>query len=247
VKSNYKVIIPARYTSTRLPGKSLLDIGGKTLLQHVYDAACKSKAEQVLIATEDQRIADAAKSFGADVVMTSSQHASGTDRIAEVVEMLGIPDNECVVNLQGDEVAMPPELIDQVAKLLIFSDGCNMATLCEPMLSEHDIDDKNIVKVVFNMNKSALYFSRIPIPYHKVDSDKEYYRHIGIYAYRAGFLKLFSGWAASELEKRESLEQLRALDHGQQILIEKACAVSGIGVDTKGDLERARQLIKNNN
>jgi len=151
------------------------------------------------------------------------------------------------VNLQGDEVAMPPELIDQVAKLLIFSDGCNMATLCEPMLSEHDIDDKNIVKVVFNMNKSALYFSRIPIPYHKVDSDKEYYRHIGIYAYRAGFLKLFSGWAASELEKRESLEQLRALDHGQQILIEKACAVSGISVDTKGDLERARQLIKNNN
>ena len=163
MKSIYKVIIPARYASTRLPGKSLLDVGGKTLLQHVYEAACKSKAEQILIATDDQRIADAAKSFGADMVMTSPQHTSGTDRIAEVVETLGISDNECIVNLQGDEVAMPPELIDQVAGLLISSDGCNMATLYEPINREHDIDDKNIVKVVFNMNKSALYFSRLPI------------------------------------------------------------------------------------
>ena len=247
MKSIYKVIIPARYASTRLPGKSLLDVGGKTLLQHVYETACKSKAEQILIATDDQRIADAAKSFGADMVMTSPQHTSGTDRIAEVVETLGISDNECIVNLQGDEVAMPPELIDQVAGLLISSDGCNMATLYEPINREHDIDDKNIVKVVFNMNKSALYFSRLPIPYDKINNDKEYYRHIGIYAYRAGFLKLFSGWSASELEKRESLEQLRALDHGQQILIEKACVESGMGVDTIDDLERARQLIKNNN
>jgi 3-deoxy-manno-octulosonate cytidylyltransferase (CMP-KDO synthetase) len=244
VKNIYKVIIPARYVSTRLPGKSLLDIGGKTLIQHVYEAACQSKAEQILIATDDQRIADAAKSFGAEVVMTSPDHTSGTDRIAEVVETLGISDNECIVNLQGDEVAMPPELIDQVAELLISSDGCNMATLYEPIHSKQDIDDKNIVKVVFNMDKSTLYFSRLPIPYHQTDNSKKYHRHIGIYAYRAGFLKLFSGWPVSELEKRESLEQLRALEHDQKILIEKACAESGIGVDTKDDLERARQLIK---
>lgn len=244
MSNSYKVIIPARYESSRLPGKPILDIGGKTLLQHAYDAASKSNAVEVIIATDDQRIADVANSFGANVIMTSPDHSSGTDRIAEVVEKLGISDNECIVNLQGDEIAMPPQLLDQVARLLISSDSCNMATLCEQIFSDKDINDSNIVKVIFNMNKSVIYFSRLPIPYHKSGMSRKYYRHIGIYAYRAGFLKLFSSWPVCELEKKESLEQLRVLDHGEHIMIEEACVESGIGVDTKEDVERAKHLIE---
>ena len=244
MSNSYKVIIPARYESSRLPGKPILDIGGKTLLQHAYDAARQSKADEVIIATDDQRIADVANAFGADVIMTSTDHSSGTDRIAEVVEKRGISDPECIVNLQGDEIAMPPQLIDQVAGLLLSSDSCNLATLCEPIASEKDINNTNIVKVVFNINKSAIYFSRLPIPYHKTGGTTEYYRHLGIYAYRAGFLKIFSSWPVCELEKLESLEQLRALYYGEQILIEEVLVDSGIGVDTEEDVERARQLVK---
>ena len=245
MSKSYKVIIPARYESSRLPGKPILDIGGKTLLQHAYDAACKSNAVEVIVATDDQRIADVAESFGAEVVMTSPDHSSGTDRIAEVVEKKGISDDECIVNLQGDEIAMPPELLDQVADLLYSSDSCKMSTLCEQITSEKDINDPNIVKVIFNMNKSAIYFSRLPVPYHKNGGTNEYFRHLGIYAYRAGFLKIFSNWPVSGLEKLESLEQLRVLDYGEQILVEEACIESGIGVDTKEDVERARQLLGN--
>ncbi len=176
--------------------------------------------------------------------MTSPEHTSGTDRITEVVEKLDITDNECIVNLQGDEFAMPPEIINQVAELLIKHNDYNMATLCEPINNENDINDKNIVKVVFNKDKSALYFSRAPIPYHKNNKNKKYFRHIGIYAYRAGFLKLFSRWPVSDLESRESLEQLRVLDHGHRIVIDIACAEPGLGIDTQDDLDRARQLVE---
>ena len=239
----FKVIIPARMASTRLPGKMLLDIAGKPLLQHVYLAAGQSKAEQVLIATDDQTIFNTARTFGAECIMTSSKHVSGTDRLAEVIDKLGFADETIIVNVQGDEMGMPPALINQVAGLLINQAAGKMATLCEPIQNEHDINDPNVVKVVFNENRHALYFSRAGIPWHKQELNKKYYRHIGLYAYRAAFLREFSRMARCELEQKESLEQLRALYYGATILIDEACAQCGIGIDTEADLKRARELF----
>lgn len=240
----FKVIIPARLGSTRLPGKMLLDIGGKPLLQHVYDSACKSIADQVLIATDDQTIFNTAKKFGAECVMTSAAHTSGTDRLAEAAENLGLPDDTVIVNVQGDEVGMPPELINQVATLLINHPENKMATLCEEISDESEITSPSVVKVIFNKNNGAIYFSRLPIPWHKEGLAKQYFRHIGIYAYRAGFLREYSKMPQCELEKKESLEQLRVLYHGEAILVDEACAASGIGIDTEEDLQRARKLFK---
>lgn len=240
---NYTVIIPARYASTRLPGKVLLDIAGKPIIQHVYDTACTSHAGQVLIATDDQRIADTAQSFGADVIMTSANHTSGTDRLAEVITLTAEPDESIIVNLQGDEIGMPPELIDQVADILVRNNDGKMATLCEVIDNENDINDPNVVKVVFDKNNVAMYFSRLAIPWHQSIKTKEYFRHIGIYAYRAGFLKQFSQSRPCVLEEKESLEQLRVLYNGEKIHIEEAIAPSGIGVDTEVDLMRARKLF----
>ena len=239
----FKVIIPARMASTRLPGKMLLDIAGKPLLQHVYLAAGQSKAEQILIATDDQIIFNTARTFGAECIMTSSAHTSGTDRLAEVIDKLGFADETIIVNVQGDEMGMPPALINQVAGLLINQAAGKMATLCEPIRNEHDIKDPNVVKVVFNGNKQALYFSRAAIPWHKQGLNEKYYRHIGLYAYRAAFLSEFSRMPGCELEQKESLEQLRALYYGATILIDEACAQCGIGIDTAADLKRARELF----
>ena len=246
MNSQYIVIIPARYASTRLPGKSLMEIGDKLLIQHVYDSAINSNATQVYIATDDRRIADSAKSFGANVIMTSVGHTSGTDRVTETVEILGCSDEDCIVNLQGDEVAMPPVIIDQVAGLLNSNPDAKMATLCEPVKNIEDVTDINVVKVVFNNKKSAMYFSRSIIPNNEKTGNNVFYRHIGIYAYRAGFLKTFSHWPVGNLEKIESLEQLRVLEQGEQISIDIACAETGIGVDTNKDLEKARKLITSN-
>ena len=238
---SYKVIIPARYASTRLPGKVLENIGDRTLLQHVYEAARNSRAESVLVATDDERVRDIASSFGAEVLMTSASHTSGTERLAEVVEAKGEADDSIIVNLQGDEFGMPSELLDQVAGLLAAGPDRKMATLCESMDDEEAIHDPGNVKVVFDRNGVALYFSRAPSPWPREKDSRECYRHIGLYAYRAGFLKAFSQMQKPAIEIAESLEQLRVLYHGEKIYIDIARVKPGMGIDTAGDLERARR------
>lgn len=254
---SYSVIIPARYASTRLPGKPLLLIAGKPLLQHVYERARLSAADHVVIATDDERIQAAADAFGADVVMTRDDHISGTDRLAEASEVLGLDDQDIVVNLQGDEPMMPPKLLDQVAQALEQNEA-EMATLCEP-LSDHDlVFNPNIVKLVCNARMQAMYFSRAPIPWsratfsdlHQKESlsstivPQSCFRHIGLYAYRVSFLKQYPQLSVCELEQLESLEQLRVLHHGYRIQVAVALADAGIGVDTEADLDLARKLIE---
>lgn len=239
----FTVIIPARMGSTRLHGKMLLEIAGKPLLQHVYESAFQSNAGRIVIATDNSLIFEAGKAFGAECIMTSDEHNSGTDRLAEVVDKLGFSDDAIIVNIQGDEIGMPPELVNQVAGMLLDEPAGNMATVCEKIVDDRDISDPNVVKVVFNKLKAAIYFSRLPVPWHKEGLPHLYYRHIGLYAYRAGFLRKYSQLPVCELEQKESLEQLRALYYGETILIEEACAPSGIGVDTESDLLRARMIF----
>ena len=257
----FTVIIPARYASSRLPGKPLLDIAGKTMLQRVYEQAGQSKANRIVIATDDERIVQAAKSFNAEVVMTSDQHPSGTDRLEEVVSILGLSKSEqdIVINVQGDEPLIPPELIDQVANNLTQHSNAGIATLCEQIDTVEQVFNPNVVKVVFDHHGFANYFSRAPIPYarqtfKKFSGDHDilnstlpegahYYRHIGIYAYRVGFLKDYVTWAPSMVEKVECLEQLRALSNGVAIHVDIASSTMPAGVDTQEDLERLRALL----
>lgn len=241
--ASFIVIIPARLGSTRLPEKMLLEIAGKPLLQHVHLAASRSHAEKVIIATDDRRIADCAAAFGAECIMTSDVHTSGTERLAEAVDMLAVADDAIIVNLQGDEIGMPPALIDQVAGLLAGHPAEQMATLCEAITDRNQIEDPNVVKVVFDRNNAALYFSRAPIPWHRAGTPQNSFRHIGLYAYRAGFLREFTRMPESAIERVESLEQLRALYHGATILVAEARVASGIGIDTEADLQRARELF----
>ncbi len=241
----FKVIIPSRYASSRLPGKPLLEIAGKPLIQHVYEAAKASLAERIIIATDDERILKVAEKINAEVIMTSSQHNSGTDRLAEAVALLDEDEDAIIVNLQGDEIGMPASLIDQVASALNANPEKSMATLCEPITNAEDYNDPNIVKVVFDDRNSALYFSRSPIPWTKQNGvPDETYRHIGLYAYRCGFLKNFSTTPVCPLEQSESLEQLRALYNGEKIHVEVACDHAGIGIDTPEDLEKARRALE---
>jgi len=252
VSFNYQVIIPARYASTRLPGKALLDIGGKPLIQHVYESAMASSAERVIIATDDKRIEKLAIAIDAEVVMTSSSHGSGTDRIAEVIVQSNMPDATIIVNVQGDEFDLPPAIIDQVATALHEHQSACMATLCEKITSLGEVADPDVVKVIFDKDNRAIYFSRSAIPWQKEPSEREQgffyqaYRHIGIYAYRAGFLKTYSCLPHCPLEDSEKLEQLRAIYHGYKIHVEEACDKAGIGVDTEGDLELARKIATAN-
>ncbi len=245
----YTVIIPSRYQSTRLPGKPLLDLAGKPMIQWVWERAIASGASQVIIATDNEQIKSIAEGFSATVCMTSEKHQSGTDRLAEVAEKLAIDENEIIVNVQGDEPLIPIENIYQVAQLLDSSDA-PMSTLSTPVSSVEEFQDSNAVKVVTSMNNNALYFSRAPIPY---DRDKMYLseqtlfddfqRHIGIYAYRCKFLKTFARLPQSAIEKIEKLEQLRVLDHGYQIKIEQAHSIPEAGIDTVADLERVRVVL----
>jgi 3-deoxy-manno-octulosonate cytidylyltransferase (CMP-KDO synthetase) len=257
---SFIVVIPARYASTRLPGKPLLDIAGKPLIQRVYEQATQSQAQRVIIATDDKRIDSAAQGFGADVCMTSDQHRSGTERLAEVCQKEGISDDTIVVNLQGDEPLVPPQLLDQVANNLARYTQASMSTLCVRI---HDIDEvlnPHAVKVVFDKTGYALYFSRAPIPWDRDDfpdtvteftqhKDRlnlhriDYYRHIGLYAYRAGFIRQYLELESSPLEHVEALEQLRVLYHGHKIHIEAASAEPGLGVDTQEDLDAVIALI----
>lgn len=243
------VIIPARYQSTRLPGKALSDICGKPLIQWVYELACRSRADHVLIATDDERIRTAAVGFGAQVCMTSNSHQSGTDRIAEVVRTLDIDDGELIVNLQGDEPLMPPGLINEVADTLLSHEQAVMATAAHPIRNESDYLDPNVVKVVMDTQGYALYFSRAAIPWHRDAMSAGAapaipgHRHVGLYVSRAGFVRTYTAWPPCPLEQAEALEQLRVLWHGERIAVCEARDEPGPGVDTPADLERVRTLM----
>ena len=251
MSAGFSVVIPARHGSTRLPGKALHDISGKPLIQHVYESAAASAAQQVIVATDDERIRAAVEAFGGRAVMTGVQHQSGTDRIAEAVGLLGLGDDAIIVNVQGDEYGLPPAIIEQLPAAMHERPAVPMATLCEPISTRRELENPNIVKVVFNSNNLALYFSRAPIPWCDTAAVTDTgampcrpYRHIGIYGYRAGFLKVFTGLPRCPLEQSERLEQLRALYHGYTVYVELARADCGVGVDTLEDLERARTIAE---
>ncbi len=248
----YHVIIPARYASTRLPGKPLQDIAGKPMIQHVWSQARQSRAASVTVATDDQRIAEVCAGFGADVVLTRVDHPSGTDRLQEVVAHLGLADDACVVNVQGDEPLIPPALIEQVAdNLLAFPDAA-IATLCEPIEDAATLFNPNVVKVVTDRQGFALYFSRAPIPWcrdaftattQSLPAGVPFQRHIGLYGYKVRFLHDYVTWPAAPLENAEALEQLRALWFGNRIHVAQACEQPPAGVDTPEDLARVRSLL----
>ena len=292
---SFSVIIPARFASTRLPGKPLLDIGGKPMLQRVYEQAAMSAAERVVIAADDRRVLEAAEGFGATALLTDPQHPSGTDRLAEASRLLDLPEDAVLVNVQGDEPLLPPALIDQVAANLAACPGADMATLCEAIESAAELFDPNAVKVVMSDRGHALYFSRAPIPWvrdafprnsrgpfpqaqgnpetgadeasggashprhSRASGNPESFtaaeasrsgvpvnawRHIGIYAFRVGFLREYAAWPPSPLETAECLEQLRALSHGRTIHVAPACEPVPPGVDTPEDLARVRGIIE---
>jgi len=239
----FNIVIPARFGSTRLPGKALLPIADKPMVAWVWERAMQAGAEHVVVATDDQRIVDEMTSRGAQVAMTRADHASGTDRLAEVVDQLGWADDAIVVNLQGDEPLMPVANIQRVAAMLNETAGADMATLMEP-LAAADADQQSVVKVVSSEAGRALYFSRSAIPFHREGGVRApMFRHIGLYAYRAGFLQTFVGWPPAVAEQSESLEQLRALAHDAHIQIELAPATVPAGVDTESDLAAVRALL----
>ncbi len=246
----FTVVIPARYASTRLPGKALVDIAGKPMIQWVHEKAMRSGAEKVIIATDDEKIATVARGFGAEVCMTGSHHQSGTERLAEVVEKYALTDDEIIVNVQGDEPLIPPRIIRQVAENLA-KNKVKIATLAQYIDSADDIFNPNVVKVVTDKNGYALYFSRAPIPWDRVHFQKtppeihqDLKRHIGLYAYRAGFIKTYIHWAPSPMEQIELLEQLRVLWHGEKMHVEVALEAPGPGVDTFDDLVALRKCLE---
>lgn len=250
------VLIPARYGSTRLPGKALADLGGKPMVVRVAELARASGAAAVWIATDDERILAAARAHGCDALMTRAGHASGTDRLAEVTEQLGLRDEEIVVNVQGDEPLIPPELVGRLAHTLAQRSAASIATACVPIASAAEMFDPNAVKVVTDRSGYALYFSRAPIPYAREafaaaatqagtapPAGLPAYRHLGIYAYRAGFLRDYIALAPTAIERFEALEQLRALWHGHRIAVVVVEPAPPPGVDTPADLEQARRLF----
>ncbi len=243
----YHIVIPARYASSRFPGKPLQLIHDKTMLEHVYLVAKKSSASSIVIATDDQRIASAAEEFCDQVVMTSDQHQSGTDRLAEVCQIKKWGDNEIVVNLQGDEPLTPPQLLHQVANNLHENTSASMATLTTPLTQQREVEDPNIVKVVSDINGFALYFSRASIPFQRDKTEMFdlllYQRHLGIYAYRVSFLKDYTNMPQSNFELIEKLEQLRALYHGHKIHTQQAIELPGPGIDTPDDLHKIYSLM----
>ena len=249
--SAFHTVIPARFGSTRLPGKALLPLAGKPMVQWVHERACAAGGP-VWIATDDERIAVVARGFGAEVVMTAPTHASGTDRVAEVAQRLKWDEGSIVVNAQGDEPLLPPELVRQVAGLLEAHPRAHVATLCAPIASLEVFLDPNAVKVVCDLSGRALYFSRAPMPWSRdgatagLGSQSRYsgaQRHIGLYAYRVGALQRLASLAPTALERIEQLEQLRALEHGFDIRVAQACVPPGPDVNTPADLERVSALL----
>lgn len=243
---SFKVVIPARYASVRLPGKPLLDIAGKPMVIRVAEKANQSGAETVVIATDFEKIMQVAEEHQVDALMTRVDHQSGTDRIAEVAQALNWDDDDVVVNVQGDEPLIDPVLIQEVALTLAHSKEAVMATACHAINDEASILNPNIVKVVLDVGGHALYFSRSPIPYPRNDEYKQNilaYRHIGIYAYRVGFLKQYAELSVTQLEKIESLEQLRVLHHGYKIAVSVTDNAPAVGVDTQADLDDVRRIF----
>ncbi|MBP0944129.1 3-deoxy-manno-octulosonate cytidylyltransferase [Pseudomonas alliivorans] len=251
--TDFTVVIPARYGSSRFPGKPLKVIAGKPMVQLVWEQARKSNAQRVVVATDDARIFEACQAFGAEVLMTRDDHNSGTDRLAEVATQLGLAADAIVVNVQGDEPMIPPAVIDQVASNLAAHPEAGISTLAEPIDDVAALFNPNVVKVSSDINGLALTFSRAPLPWARdalaVNRDElpagvPYRRHIGIYAYRAGFLHDFVGWGSCQLENTENLEQLRALWNGVRIHVADALEALPAGVDTPEDLERVRRLLE---
>ena len=245
---SFSVVIPARFGSTRLPGKPLLPIAGKPMVQHVWEQAGRSGAGQVVIATDDERIRVAAEAFGATVCMTSTTHPSGTDRLQQVAAEFGWDGDHVVVNVQGDEPLIPPAVIDQVAGNLATHGQAGMATLCEEITDLEELVNPNAVKVVTDARGMALYFSRATIPWPREHFREgaagmpsgQWWRHVGIYAYRTRFLHQYISWSPAPLEQLEQLEQLRALHHGIMIHVERAAERVPGGVDTQEDLDAVR-------
>lgn len=242
------VVIPARYASTRLPGKPLRLLAGKPLMQHVYECAVRAGFADIYLATDDERIRQVAAGFGAQVVMTAPTHPTGSDRLAEVVQRMGWADDTIVLNLQGDEPLTPAANLHQLAANLACHPQASVATLATPIATLEELANPNVVKVVRDEQGMALYFSRAPIPFGR-DGDAgavgHALRHIGMYAYRAGFLKAFATLPPSLPERLEKLEQLRALSHGYRIHVDIAVAVPPAGVDTEEDAQRVEALLQN--
>ncbi|MBS1211733.1 MAG: 3-deoxy-manno-octulosonate cytidylyltransferase [Proteobacteria bacterium] len=248
----FKIVIPARYGSSRLPSKPLLPIAGRPMIAHVCDRALLAGADQVVVATDDHRIVEAVSGLAVTAMLTSPDHHSGTERIAEVTEKLGWDDRTLIVNLQGDEPLMRPDLIRQLAQALASQAQCEVATLAAPIRDRAEVFNPNAVKVVLDRTGNALYFSRAPIPWHRDSFAVEgavlpdgvpYLRHIGIYAYSAGFLRRYTRWPASPLESVESLEQLRILWMGERIFVLPVEKAPEAGVDTEDDLARVRRML----
>jgi len=243
--TNFVVIIPARYASTRLPGKPLKDIGGKTLLEHVCDRASDSDAKKVIVATDDQRIFSHIQTCGFEAIMTDDDCESGTDRIAQACEKLELADDIIVVNLQGDEPFMPAAVINQIATSLDQNSVASMSTGCELLTNTTEFSNPDIVKVVRDKDDYALYFSRSFIPFTRQNPQPHnVYKHLGIYAYSVGYIKKFASLSPCEIEQSEKLEQLRALWQGDKIYVTEITQATGIGVDTQADLEQARRIYK---
>jgi 3-deoxy-manno-octulosonate cytidylyltransferase (CMP-KDO synthetase) len=240
---SFIVVIPARLASSRLERKALADLGGKPMVIRVAERSAQSAANRIIVATDAQEIESVCKAANLEVMMTREDHPSGTDRLAEVALQLGLNDEAIVVNVQGDEPLIPVDLINQVANTLQSKPHCAMATAAVAIHDQSEITNPNAVKVVLSKNNEALYFSRSTIPFDRNHSSPIYYRHLGIYAYRTGFLKAFSNLAISPLEQAESLEQLRALWHGYAIAVHITPESPPPGVDTQADLDRARQFF----
>ena len=239
---DFIIVIPARFDSERLYGKALLNLNGKSLIEHVYSVALKSDAKGILIATDSNQIKEVTENFDAKTIMTKKTHASGTDRINEVAELECWEEDQIIVNLQGDSPLMPAENINQVAKLLSDSPNAGIATLATKILDSKELEDPNVVKVEFNESGLAISFNRKV----KSKSNQMYWRHLGIYAYRVGTLKSFSQHERSEEEVAARLEQLRAFDLNMEIVIQEASLVPGPEVDTEADLNVVRAIMANN-
>ncbi len=249
---DFKIVIPARHGSSRLPGKPLLDIAGRPMIAHVCERALEAGAGEVVVATDDERIVEAVAGLPVKALMTSPDHNSGTERIAEAAGLMGWTDETIVVNLQGDEPLIPPDLKRRLARLLARQDVAEVATLAAPIQDRSEIFNPNAVKVVLDQDGHALYFSRAPIPWHRdsfASGDAElpqgfpWMRHIGVYAYSVGFLRRYVSWPPSPLEAIESLEQLRILWKGERILVMPVDRAPEAGVDTQEDLQRVRERL----
>ena len=237
-------MIPARYASTRLPGKPLKMIAGKTMIEHVFNRAQKAKyLSEVVVATDDQRIKERVEAFGGKAFMTSPHHQTGTDRLVEAVSHLNVGQADIIVNIQGDEPLLEPEMVDELIKPLLDDEQIVMSTLKHRITEEEEVNNANVVKVITDQNGFAVYFSRCPIPYNRNKIEVSYYKHIGLYAYRLSFLQKYADLKQTPLEKAESLEQLRALENGYRIKVVET-NFQTIGVDSEADLKKVEEIIR---